>query len=111
MEIAGLGIGVELLDSPDAILLGNSIHDCTDGVIVKGPGTPWIAQNEIRNNKAAGLVAKDGARPAMTGNVFEKNLPDVPADMMQTVKEHNRLLGPFPAVPRKGTTPPARKRE
>jgi hypothetical protein len=110
MEVAGWAVGVELRDSPYAILLGNSIHDCADGVVVKGAGTPWIAQNDIRNNKAAGLRALDGARPAMIGNTFDKNLADVPADMLQTVKEHNRLLNP-PPVPRKGTAAAPRKKE
>jgi PPM family protein phosphatase len=111
LEVAGLGLGVELLASGDSLLVGNTIHDCNNGVVVSGTGTPWIAQNEIRNNKSAGLVAREGARPAMTGNIFEKNVVDVAPDMVQTVREHNRLLAPVPAPTKKGSGNTKKKSE
>jgi len=72
------------------VLRANAIHDCSnEGVLILGASEPWISHNDIRRNKGAGIAARDGARPAMVGNVFEKNAVEVPEDMRQTVLERN----------------------
>ena len=98
VEVDGAGIGVEIRNSPGAALLASAIHDCTnEGVLILGGSEPWISHNDIRRNKAAGLSARDGARPAMVGNVFEKNAVEVPEDMKQTVLDKNTFLDVVPA--------------
>jgi PPM family protein phosphatase len=101
VEVEGAGTGVEIRGESSPVLLANSIHDCTgDGVLILGPSEPWISHNDIRGNKGAGLAARDGARPALLGNVFEKNVVEVPAEMQAAVKARNVLLD-MPAPARK----------
>jgi serine/threonine protein phosphatase PrpC len=101
VEVEGAGTGVEIRGEASPVLLANSIHDCTgDGVLILGPSEPWISHNDIRGNKGAGLAARDGARPALLGNVFEKNVVEVPAEMLAAVKARNLLLD-MPAPARK----------
>jgi hypothetical protein len=65
------------------------------GVLISGPSTPWISHNAIARNKKAGLVAAEGARPALTDNVFDHNKLDLPADMdMKPIREHNFFVPP-----------------
>ena len=93
-EISGPRVGVEIHGMLSPVLRANSIHDCgAEGVLVTGPSTPWISHNSIQGNKGPGLAAREGARPALIGNVFERNTSDVsleaPADGMS---EKNFLL-------------------
>jgi serine/threonine protein phosphatase PrpC len=93
VEVDGAGVGVEIRGAASPVLRANAIHDClNEGVLILGASEPWISHNDIRRNKGAGLAARDGARPAMVGNVFEKNAVDVPDDMKQTVAERNTFL-------------------
>jgi hypothetical protein len=91
LEVEGAAIGVEMRDSPGATLRASDIQDCTaQGVLIVGAGAPWISHNAFRRNKAAGLAARGGARPALIGNVFEKNALELPPEMsLETVKERN----------------------
>jgi serine/threonine protein phosphatase PrpC len=93
VEVDGAGVGVEIRGTANAVLRANAIHDCSnEGVLILGASEPWISHNDIRGNKGLGLAARDGARPAMVGNVFEKNAVEVPEDMRQTVAERNTFL-------------------
>jgi hypothetical protein len=93
VEVDGAGVGVEIRGAASPVLRANAIHDCSnEGVLILGASEPWISHNDIRRNKGAGLAARDGARPAMVGNVFEKNAVEVPEDMKQTVVERNTFL-------------------
>ena len=93
VEVDGAGVGVEIRGTANPVLRANAIHDCANqGVLILGASEPWISHNDIRRNKGAGLAARDGARPAMVGNVFEKNAVEVPEDMRQTVLERNTFL-------------------
>jgi hypothetical protein len=93
VEVDGAGVGVEIRGTANPELRADAIHDClNEGVLILGASEPWISHNDIRRNKGAGLAARDGARPAMVGNVFEMNAVQVPEDMKQTVAERNTFL-------------------
>jgi serine/threonine protein phosphatase PrpC len=99
VEVDGAGVGVEIRGTASPVLRANAIHDCSnEGVLILGASEPWISHNDIRRNKGADLAARDGARPAMVGNVFEKNAVEVPEDMKQTVAERNTFLDSGAAV-------------
>jgi len=101
VDIEGAGIGVEIRGEASPVLQANSIHDCSnEGVLILG-ASPWISHNDIRRNKGAGLAARDGARPVLLDNVFERNAVDVPPEMAAAVKERNMLLDMPAAAPRK----------
>jgi hypothetical protein len=75
-------------------LRGNSIHDGGVGVLVVGPVQPWIAHNSIARNRKAGLSATEGARPALSGNVFDRNKLELPAEMdIKPIRERNYFMG------------------
>jgi parallel beta-helix repeat protein len=92
-EISGAGIGIELRGAGSVSLVGNTVRECTaEGVLVSGSSTPWVSHNAFRRNKGPGVAAREGARPSMVDNIFEKNGIDVPADMLDAVRAHNVLL-------------------
>jgi hypothetical protein len=92
-EITGAGVGVEIRGAASPWLRANSIHNCTaEGILISGASQPWISQNTIVANGRAGLAAHDGARPALVGNLFDKNPVELPPDMkMDTVRELNHF--------------------
>jgi serine/threonine protein phosphatase PrpC len=109
VEVDGAAIGVEIRGTASPVLRANSIHDCAnEGVLILGESKPWISHNDIRRNKGAGLAARDGARPALLDNVFEKNSVEVPEELRQELKDHNLLLD-LPAPARKAA--PAAKKQ
>jgi nitrous oxidase accessory protein NosD len=111
VEIEGAGIGVEIRGIASPWLRANSIYDCSsEGVLIRGASQAWISHNDIRRNKGAGLAARDGAKPALLQNVFEKNWVDVPLETMVVVKEQNQLLD-VPAGGRRPAVPAAKKQE
>ncbi len=93
IEVEGAAIGVEIRDSAGATLRASDIHDCTgEGVLIVGAGSPWISHNAFRRNKGLGLAARGGARPALLGNIFEKNGIELPPEMpLDVVRERNVL--------------------
>jgi serine/threonine protein phosphatase PrpC len=101
VEVEGANIGVEIRGSSSPVLRANSVHDCLgEGVLILGASQAWISHNDIRRNKGAGLAARDGARPALLQNVFEKNAVD-PPELMAEAKEQNLFLDvPAPSVRR-----------
>jgi len=112
VEVEGAGIGVEIRGVRSPVLRANSIHDCTnEGVLILGESQAWISHNDIRRNKGAGLAARDGARPALAGNVFEKNAVEVPAEMAAAVKEQNLILDMAPAAAHRPAAAAAKKKE
>ena len=107
VEVEGAGIGVEIKGTASPDLRANSIHDCiSEGVLILGGSKAWISHNDIRRNKGAGLAARDGAWPALLGNVFEKNAVEVPEELRTALKDQNILLD-LPA--RRIAPPPAKK--
>lgn len=108
VEVDGAAIGVEIRGTASPVLRANSIHDCAnEGVLILGESKPWISHNDIRRNKGAGLAARDGARPALLDNVFEKNSVEVPEELRTELKDHNLLLD-LP-VPARKAAPAAKK--
>jgi parallel beta helix pectate lyase-like protein len=99
IEIAGAGVGMEIRGERSPMVQSASIHDSTgEGILIDGPSAPWLLHNNIQRNGRAGVAARDGAHPALVGNVFEKNPvelgPDVPMD---TVRGMNFFLDAKPA--------------
>lgn len=109
-EISGPRIGVEIRGMAIPILRANSIHDCAaEGVLILGPSTPWISHNAIRDNKGAGLAARGEARPSLIGNIFERNVLDLPPEMaLDAIREKNvfmdSVLNRPPLHPRSAST-------
>jgi serine/threonine protein phosphatase PrpC len=101
-EIAGPEVGIVIRGGGRSNVRGNSIHDCTGvGVLITGPSQPWITHNSFARNKKAGLAADEGARPALSGNVFDRNRLTLPPEMdMKPVREHNFFVGAPPAAVR-----------
>ncbi len=95
-EIAGAEVGIVIRGGGRSTLRANAIHDCTGiGLLITGPSEPWISHNSIARNKKGGLAAAEGARPALTGNVFDRNKVDLPPEIdMKVVREHNFFVGP-----------------
>jgi hypothetical protein len=109
VEVEGAGIGIEIKGADSPVLRANSIHDCaSEGVLILGGSQAWISHNDIRRNKGAGLAARDGARPALLGNVFEKNAVEVPDELKTAVKDQNVFVDVPPA---RKTAPPPKKKE
>jgi parallel beta-helix repeat protein len=98
-QVAGAGVGIEVRGSASPVLSGNDIHDCTaEGVLIIGPSAPWVWHNSIQRNKGAGLAARDGAKPALDGNVFAKNAVELPPEVpMEDVRRRNFFLDAAPA--------------
>jgi len=105
MEVDRAGIGVEIHGGAIA-LVGNAIHDCaSEGVLILGGAGHWLSHNAIQRNKGAGIAARDGAKPALVGNIVEKNALELPGDDMNLVRERNFLLD----APGRGAPPRGRK--
>jgi hypothetical protein len=106
VEVKGAGIGIEIRGSASPVLRANAIRDClAEGVLILGPGAPWLSHNLIQANKGAGVAARDGAKPSLLGNVFDRNVLEPPAT--DSVKELNFFLPPTraPARPNRPARP------
>jgi PPM family protein phosphatase len=93
VEIQGAGVGIEIRGASHVSLVGNAVHDClAQALLMSGPMEPWILHNSFQHNPG-GLVARDGARPALAGNVFAMNPIVLPPEIrLDTVREHNFIL-------------------
>jgi hypothetical protein len=99
VEVKGAGIGIEIRGSTSPVLRANAIRDClAEGVLILGASAPWLSHNLIQANKGAGVAARDGAKPSLLGNVFDRNVLEPAAT--DTVKELNFFLGPVRAQAR-----------
>ena len=100
VDVSGAEIGIEIRGAASPVLRANSIHDSTGaGILITGPSQPWISHNTLRANKT-GLAAHDGARPALEGNLFDKNSIQVelPPEMpLKDVRAHNTFIDVKPA--------------
>jgi len=101
VEIERVGIGIEVRGAASPLLQASAIHDCSaEGILISGPSSPWIVHNSLQRNKGAGLAARDGARPSLWGNVFEKNRLELPPDVpLGPVRDHNFFVGQAPGPP------------
>jgi len=64
-----------------------------------GPATPWISHNSFLRNQGVSLAAREGARPSLVGNVFDKKTLELPAEIMDAVKSTNFPLDVKPQTP------------
>jgi hypothetical protein len=93
VEVSGAEVGV-VIRGGNSSLRGSLIRECAIGVLATGPAQPWISHNGIVKNRKAGIAAADGARPALSGNVFDANKLELPPDMeMKLVQERNFFVG------------------
>jgi serine/threonine protein phosphatase PrpC len=106
VEVKGAGVGIEIRGSAGPAIRASAIRDClAEGILILGPSTPWLSHNAIQNNKGAGVAARDGAHPALLGNVVEHNALELPGGA-DTVKDLNFLLDlPRPAAPKPARNP------
>jgi hypothetical protein len=111
VEVKGAGIGIEIRGSASPVLRANAIRDClAEGVLILGPGAPWLSHNLIQRNKGAGVAARDGAKPSLLGNVFDHNVLEPPAT--DSVKELNFFLPVrAPARPTRPARPAAEAKQ
>jgi serine/threonine protein phosphatase PrpC len=80
VEVKGAGVGIEIRGSASPMLRANAIRDClAEGVLILGPGAPWLSHNLIQANKGAGVAARDGAKPSLLANTFDRNVLEPPA--------------------------------
>jgi serine/threonine protein phosphatase PrpC len=98
VEVSGAGTGIEIRGAGNVVLLGSAIHDSIrEGVLVVGASTPWISHNSFQRNQGVELAAREGARPSLVGNVFDKNTLELPAEIpMDAVKAKNFFVDAKP---------------
>jgi len=101
VEVQGAGVGIDIGGRGSVKLVANTVEDClAEGVRISGASAPWLSHNVFRRNKGAAVAAREGARPVLDGNVFDKGTLDLPLDMMAAVGEANLLLDTgLPAAP------------
>jgi serine/threonine protein phosphatase PrpC len=93
VEVKGAGVGIEIRGSASPVLRANAVRDSlAEGVLILGPGAPWLSHNLIQANKGAGVAARDGAKPSLLGNIFDRNVLEPPAT--DAVKALNFFLAP-----------------
>jgi PPM family protein phosphatase len=93
VEVKGAGVGIEIRGSASPTLRANAIRDClAEGVLILGPSAPWLSHNLIQANKGAGVAARDGAKPSLLANIFDRNILEPPPT--DAVKELNFFLPP-----------------
>ena len=101
VEVKGAGVGIEIHGSASPVLRANAVRDClAEGVLILGPSAPWLSHNLIQANKGAGVAARDGAKPSLLGNIFDRNVLEPPAT--GAIKELNFFLEPPRAPARPG---------
>ena len=99
-EVEHAETGVEIIGGGPAVLIGNAVHDCGVGVRINGPLESWLSHNSFQRNNL-GLVAVDGARPSLIGNIFDKSPLELPPDMdLKAVWEKNFRLDAAPPARR-----------
>ncbi|HWC97639.1 MAG TPA: protein phosphatase 2C domain-containing protein [Candidatus Sulfopaludibacter sp.] len=90
VEVHGAGLGIEVRGGSGTSLSASAVEDClAEGVLITGAAAPWIAHNTFRRNKGAGLAARDGARPVLRDNLFEKNTVELPPDLLEAARASN----------------------
>jgi len=102
VDIEGANVGIEIRGAASPTLRGDAIHDCiAEGILIAGPSSPLISHNTFQRIKGPAIAARDGAKPELVGNVFEKSVLDLPPDLpLDTVREHNFMVDVKP--PAKG---------
>jgi serine/threonine protein phosphatase PrpC len=100
VDIEGANIGIEIRGAASPTVSGNAIHDCiAEGLLITGPSSPLISHNSFQRIKGPAIAARDGAKPEIVGNTFEKSTLDLPPEIsLDVVREHNFLIDMKPPV-------------
>jgi serine/threonine protein phosphatase PrpC len=100
MDIEGANVGIEIRGAASPSLSGNAIHDCiAEGVLIAGPSAAWISHNTFQRIKGPAIAARDGAKPEIVGNTFEKSTLDLPPGApLDVVRDHNFMVDVKPPV-------------
>ena len=85
-------MGIEIHGGGSPIVRASAIRDClAEGVLLMGPNTAWLSHNLLEGNKGAGVAARDGAKPSLLANMFDRNVLEPPP--AEAVKALNFFLG------------------
>jgi PPM family protein phosphatase len=108
VDIEVANVGIEIRGAASPTLRGNAIHDCAaEGLLIAGPSSPLVAHNTFQRIKGPAIAARDGAKPELVGNVFERSAAqvpwtavlDLPPDLpLDAVREHNFMVDAKPPV-------------
>jgi hypothetical protein len=100
VDIEGANVGIEIRGAASPTLRGDAIHDCiAEGILIVGPSSPWISHNTFQRIKGPAINARDGAKPELIGNVFEKSTLELPPDIpLDNVRDHNFTVDVKPPV-------------
>ena len=99
VEVKGAGIGIEIRGSASPTIRASAVRDClAEGILILGPSTPWLSHNLLQDNKGPAVAARDGARPALLGNVVQRNSLELPGGT-DAIKDMNLLLEPVRSAP------------
>jgi len=101
VEVRGAGVGIEILGTASPTVRASAIRDClAEGVLILGQSAPWLSHNLIQGNKGPGVAARDGAKPSLLANMFDRNVLEPPAT--ESVRQLNFFLTAPPAPARPG---------
>ena len=97
VEVKGAGVGIEIRGGGSPAVRASAIRDClAEGMLLLGSNTAWLSHNLLQGNKGAGVAARDGAKPSLLGNTFDRNVLEPPPS--DAVKAMNTFVGaPVPA--------------
>jgi hypothetical protein len=92
VNVSGAGVGMEIRGGKHPSVRASTIEDClAQGLLVSGAAEPWISHDAFRRNKGGAVSAREGARPTLAENVFDKS--DIePAELMEVSKTRNLFL-------------------
>jgi len=91
VEVRGAGIGIQIRGDASPTVRASAIRDCTtEGILVIGPSQPWLSHNLFQGNKGPAVAAREGARPALLGNMFDRAALEIPGDPAE-IKRQNFL--------------------
>ena len=82
IEMSGAEIGIVIRGGGRPALRGNAIRDCTGvGCADQRAGAAVaVAQRDRAGTRRRGSRRAEGARPALSGNVFDRNKVELPPD-------------------------------
>ena len=94
LDIEGPALGVEIRGGRPS-LRASRIADCVErGLWIEGDAAPWISHNSFHAGRGPLVVVEDTAHPVLANNVFEKGALQVPAAMIDEIRQHNLFLEP-----------------
>jgi hypothetical protein len=116
LEVSGAAVAaIEVAAGAGTSITGGDIHDNPGaGLVIRAGASPRIANSRFARNggaerTAAAIVIEPGARPRLSGNVFQGISPDVLTGLSQSERDAIRKSNWFPGSDGgRVTTPPRR---